>query len=192
MNGPRLLGAIALAVAAMCAGLVATADPAAPAVVRWTARTSLVLFGLVYVARPATQLWPRPLTRGLLARRKWLGLGFATSHAFHLAGIIALAWPDPRGFLEERPPNPVGVLSFALLAAMSVTSIDRVRRAMPRRAWRALHLAGLHVAWLIFAVTYARRVTTQPGYGVLLALVLGLAAVRLAAWLRRRGRDAAA
>lgn len=191
MNGPRLLGAIALAVGVMCAALVATADPAAPAVVRWTARTSLALFALVYLARPATQLWPRPLTRGLLARRKWLGLGFATSHAFHLAGIIALAWPDPHGFLDRRPPNPVGVLSFALLAAMSVTSIDRVRRAMSRRAWRALHLAGLQVAWLIFTVTYAGRVTTQPVYAAPLALLLGLAAVRAAAWLRQRRRAAA-
>ena len=188
MNGPRLLAAIALAVAVLCAAIVATVEPAAPAVVRWTARTSLALFALVYLARPATQLWPRPLTRGLLARRKWLGLGFATSHAFHLAGIIALAWPDPHGFLDERRPSPVGVLSFALLAAMSVTSIERVRRAMSLRAWRALHLAGLHVAWLVFAVTYARRVTTQPAYAAPLALLLGLAAVRTAAWLRRRDR----
>lgn len=189
MNGPRLLAGIATAIAAMVALIVATVDPAAPAVVRWTARTSLALFALVYVARPATQLWPNPLTRGLLARRKWLGLGFATSHAFHLAGIIALGWPDVAGFFARRPPNPLGVLSFALIAAMSVTSIDRIKAAISRRAWHALHLTGIHVAWIVFAGTYAKRVAAhRTGYALPLALLVALAAIRAAAWVRWRLR----
>jgi DMSO/TMAO reductase YedYZ heme-binding membrane subunit len=191
VSGPRLYVLIAIALALMVGAIVATADPAAPLVVRWTARTSLTLFALVYVARPATQLWPSPFTRGLLARRKWLGLSFATSHAFHLAGIIGLAWPDVDGFFAARPPNPLGVLSFVLLAAMSVTSIERVKQAMSRRAWRALHLAGIHVAWLVFAGTYARRVAAdRTAYALPLAFLLGLAAIRAAAWVRARLRHA--
>lgn len=190
MTGPRAYAVLSLAVAAMCAAIVATVEPAAPAVVRWTARTSLALFALVYVARPATQLWPTPFTRGLLARRKWLGLAFATSHGFHLAGIIALGWPDLAGFFERRPPNPVGVASFLLLAAMSVTSIDRVKAAMSRRAWKALHTTGIHVAWIVFAGTYARNLEARPGYAAPLALLVALAAVRAAAWVRHLRRPA--
>src|SRR6476659_4668780 len=92
MTGRRLLVAISLALAAMCTALVATAgsaDLAAHLVIRWTARTSFVLFALAYAARPAVQLWPGAATKRLLAERRWLGLGFAVSHAFHLAGIIA-------------------------------------------------------------------------------------------------------
>ncbi len=188
MKGPRLYAVITLAIAAMCALIVALADPAAPPVVRWTARTSLALFALVYVARPATQLWPHPLTRGLLARRTWLGLAFATSHAFHLAGIIGLGWPDVGAFFAARPPNPLGVASFVLLAAMSITSNDRVKRAMSRRTWKALHLTGIHVAWIVFAGTYARNLRATPGYAAPLALLLALAALRAAAWLRHRRR----
>jgi DMSO/TMAO reductase YedYZ heme-binding membrane subunit len=190
VTGPRLYAVCSLAVAAMCAAIVALAEAPAPLVVRWTARTSLALFALVYVARPATQLWPAPLTRGLLARRKWLGLAFATSHAFHLAGIIGLGWPEVAGFFARRPPNPLGVASFVLLAAMSVTSIDRVKAAMSRRVWRALHLAGVHVAWLVFAGTYARHLEARPGYAAPLALLVALALVRAAAFVRHLRRPA--
>ena len=158
MNGPRLYLTVAAALAAMVAALAALADEPARAVVNGTARTSLALFALVYAARPATQLWPSPLTRGLLARRKWLGLGFATSHAFHFAAILALASPDLRGFFSARPPSPFGVASFVALAAMTVTSFDAIKRRTGRRAWKALHLFGMHVAWLVFTVTYARLI----------------------------------
>jgi len=141
---------IAVGLAAMVAGITAFVPTPARDVVNWTARTSFVLFSLVYLARPATQLWPAPFTRGLLARRKWLGLSFATSHAFHFAAILALASPDLRGFFSERPPNPVGIASFVALAAMAVTSIDSIKRAMSRRAWKTLHLFGIHVAWLLY------------------------------------------
>src|SRR5689334_16347631 len=93
MTGPRLLFVIAMAIATMCAGLaLATHD--AHYIIRWTARTSLVLFALAYVARPATQLWPSAVTKRLLRERKWIGDGFAVSHLAHLAGIVALAVQD--------------------------------------------------------------------------------------------------
>jgi len=48
--------------------LAASSDVAAAhLVIRWTARTSLVLFVLAYVARPACQLLPSPTTKTLLA-----------------------------------------------------------------------------------------------------------------------------
>lgn len=191
MNGPRLLAAISVALAIMCAAIALTVEPPAAAVVRWTARTSLTLFALTYVARPATQLWPAPWSRGLLARRKWLGLGFAVSHAFHLAAILALGWPDLGAFFSHRPPNPLGVASFAALAAMTITSFDRVRKAMSRRWWRGLHLTGLHLAWIVFVGTYARRVSGgEPIWVIPIVPLVALAAGRAAAWWRQRQRRA--
>jgi hypothetical protein len=46
------------------------------------------------------QLWPGPLTKRLLAERKWIGLGFATSHTAHLAGIMLIAPPDFGAFVR--------------------------------------------------------------------------------------------
>ena len=60
-RGPRLLAMIALAIAALVTTIVLTSDDGlvatAARVVRWTARSSILLFALAYVARPAYQLW---------------------------------------------------------------------------------------------------------------------------------------
>jgi len=186
--GPRLLAAIAVVIAAMTIGILAFVSPfpvAAHALVRWTARTSLVMFSLAYVARPAVQLWPGPVTKWLLAERKWIGLGFATSHAAHLAGIIMIASPDFGAFIRAQPPtNAVAALTFLALFAMAVTSIERVKRAMPARAWKMLHRTGIHLAWISFAATYVTAIGASPLYAIPSAVVLAVAAVRLSAFVR--------
>lgn len=190
MTGPRLLFVIAMAIATMCAAIMfATHEPAL--VVRWTARTSLVLFGLAYVARPATALWPSPTTKRLLRERKWIGDGFAVSHLAHLAGIVALAAPDFGGFVAKQDPSIIVALAmFIVLFAMAITSIDRVRASMSKRTWNGLHRTGMHMAWFIFTTTYAGRAAASPVWGVPLALLLAIAAVRFAAWRRTARRRA--
>ncbi len=193
--GPRLLALIAIAIGAMCAAIANTVTPAedaAGAMIRWTARTSLVLFALAYVARPLVQLRPGPATKALLARRKWIGLGFATSHGFHLVGILWLASPDLGAFARSQEPTIlVALATFVALAAMTVTSVDSVRRAMPARAWRGLHWTGLQLAWLSFTATYAGAIAVHPLYVLPAAILAGVAAIRIAAWARKRRRVAA-
>jgi DMSO/TMAO reductase YedYZ heme-binding membrane subunit len=191
----RLLLAISLAIAAMCAAIVAATGggaEAAHAVVRWTARTSLILFALAYVARPAVQLVPSPTTKWLLANRKWLGLGFASSHAAHLAGIVAIAWPDPGRFVRAQDPTiVVAVIAYVVLFAMAFTSIERVKRAMSKRAWTALHRTGMHLFWIVFAFSYVGRVAVAPIYAIPVVGLVAIAALRFAALLRARRRTAA-
>ncbi len=191
----RLLAAISLAIAVLCAVLVAIApsgELAAHLVIRWTARTSFALFALAYAARPAVQLWPCRATKRLLAERKWLGLGFAVSHAFHLAGIIALAAPDPAGFLASQGPAIViALVMYVVLFAMALTSIERIKRAMPHRWWKRLHATGMHLAWLIFVATYAGAVGRSLVFAVPVAIALAIAAMRLVACLRAPDRTPA-
>jgi DMSO/TMAO reductase YedYZ heme-binding membrane subunit len=192
MSGPRLLGVISIAITAMCAAIVAALGPgqeAAHAVVRWTARTSFVLFSLAYVARPLVQLWPSPLGKAILARRKWVGLGFAASHLAHLLGIIAIAWPDPAAFVRSQEPTTlVAVATFLALFAMAITSIETVKRRMSRRAWNGLHKTGMHLAWLSFATTYIGRAIASLAFIVPAVVAIAIAAVRAAAFFRARGR----
>jgi sulfoxide reductase heme-binding subunit YedZ len=193
MSGPRLVALIALAIAAMCSAIIAVtpgALDAAHAVVRWTARTSALLFAIAYVARPAVQLWPTSTTKAVLARRKYIGLGFATSHAFHLAGIVAIAALDPPGFVAGlNLASYLGAAGFVLIAAMAITSNEAVKRRMSKRAWTVLHRTGMHVFWIVFAGTYAGRVGVEPVFAVPLAIFVGIAAVRCAAFLRIRRRS---
>ncbi len=187
----RLLAVISLAIALMCAALLATGDPA-HLVVRWTARTSFTLFALAYAARPAVQLWPCRATKRLLAERKWLGLGFAVSHTFHLAGIVALAAPDPAAFLRAQGPSvAIALVMYVLLVAMAITSIDRVKRAMSRRAWKRLHATGMHLAWLIFVATYAGAIGRSPLFALPVVVAVAIAAMRCVAWLRAPDRTPA-
>jgi DMSO/TMAO reductase YedYZ heme-binding membrane subunit len=187
-----LVGLIALAIAAMCGAILATAPDLATGAlitVRWTARTSALLFALAYVARPAVQLWPSARSKALLARRKWIGLGFATSHGFHFAGLATLFALEPAAFVAGLDvASYVGMVGFALIAAMAITSNERIKRRMSKRAWTALHRTGMHAFWAIFAVTYAGRVASAPVYAAPLAVYVGIAAVRCAAFVRTRRR----
>jgi DMSO/TMAO reductase YedYZ heme-binding membrane subunit len=159
-------------------------------VVRWTARTSLFAFALAYAARPAHQLWRSSVTKQLLAERKWIGLSFAVSHLFHLGGIVALASPDFGAFLRNQPPtNLIAALTFLLIFAMAITSIEAIKARMSATAWKRLHRTGMHFAWISFAGTYTTAIGVQPLYAIPAALVLGLGAIRLAAWLRLRARS---
>jgi DMSO/TMAO reductase YedYZ heme-binding membrane subunit len=190
VRGPRLLLLATLAVSAMCIGIILSlpAGPiAAGALIRWTARTSLVFFTLAYVARPLVQLRPSPASKWLLAERKWLGLSFAVSHAWHFAGIAWLASPDVGAFIRaQSPTTAVAALVFVLLAAMAITSIEAVKRRMSKTAWRGLHWTGMQLAWVAFATTYAGAIGTSPIYALPAAIVLAVAGVRIAAWARAR------
>ena len=181
-----------MAIATMCATLLFLVDPFEEAVlevIRWTARTSLVLFALAYVARPAAALWPGLATKRLLRERKWVGDGFAASHLAHLAGIIALAAQDWGTFLAGRDAATiVASLMFLILFAMAITSIDSVRRAISKRAWNALHRTGVHLAWIIFTVSYVGRLGSSPVWALPVAVLAGIAGIRLAAWQRARGK----
>lgn len=181
-----------MAVATLCAAILFAVDPASEAVlevIRWTARTSLVLFAFAYVARPAAVLWPSAATKRLLRERTWIGNGFAVSHLFHLGGIIAFAVTDWATFRAGRGPETLlAGAAYVLIVAMSITSIDRVRAALTRRAWDVLHRTGIHVVWVVFVGSYAKRLANGPFYPAALGVLVTIAAIRAAAWLRARRR----
>ena len=195
-KGIRLWAAITVAIGVMCVALFFVfgggAD-AAHAIVRWTARTSLVLFSLAYVSRPLVQLRPTRTNRDVLAYRKWIGLGFATSHGYHLAGIIAIAWPAPIAFIRSQQPTTlVAVVTFLLLGAMAVTSNERIKKSMPPKTWKRLHRTGMHFAWVSFFATYTAAVAYSPIYAVPALVLLAIAGVRAAAWFRGKRHQKAA
>src|ERR1700693_1579899 len=60
-------------------------------VIRFTARTSLLLFCLAFGAAALARLWPGPWTRWQRRNRRYLGVSFAASHAIHAMDIICFA-----------------------------------------------------------------------------------------------------
>jgi DMSO/TMAO reductase YedYZ heme-binding membrane subunit len=195
-SGWRLTALLAVALLAMTAGVLlalGTGEQGVRALIRATARSSALLFVLVYLARPLQALRPGPLSRFALRERRYLGVAVAISHAIHLAAIVALArgWPEAFAGGVDASTIGVGGLGFVLLFAMAATSSDAAVRRLGRARWRVLHRSGLHLLWAIFLITFAGNLAISRAYAVPVAILLLAAVVRAAAFLRRR-RPAAA
>ncbi|WFL76944.1 hypothetical protein P7228_13235 [Altererythrobacter arenosus] len=162
------------------------------AATRYTARVGFPLFMLAYVARPLVDLTRADWARALLAKRKWIGLGFAMSHTVHLVAIVMLFRT-----LGEAPTAAqliFGGFAYVMLCAMALTSNRSAMKALGAK-WKTLHRFGIHYLWLIYAQSYFKRIpeggTMEEGLAGSL-VVLAAAAIRFAAWRKKRQRQAAA
>lgn len=182
VTGWRLVGLLGLMLTAMVTVLAIAASTdveAARLVIRWTARTSLVLFLLAFVASALARLAPGAGSQALIGRRRALGLGFAISHGLHLAGILALAYLDPVLFSQLTNPVTIGsgVIAYLFIAAMAATSSDRAVRWLGAANWRRLHMTGSWYLFLSFVVAFGKRAVVNTDYVpamILLALALAL------------------
>ena len=100
---------VSLAVVGASLALDGTAELGWRAATRHTAQVSFPLFLIAFLASSIARLWPGPLTRALLARRRALGLAFATAHLVHGASILMLARLDDLVFAPRFAPLCRGV-----------------------------------------------------------------------------------
>lgn len=189
MSGPRLAFALCAAQAALFAAafwLFGDEEAGLAALVRFSARTAFALFLLVYAAAPLRRLWAGPVSRWLLRNRRYLGLSFAWALALHGIAIAMLALVQGDAFVTDPLVMAVGGGAYALTAAMALTSSDRaVRRLGPRR-WSRLHRTGLHWLWVVFTFDWTVLALEDPVFSLVAGLAWGAAALRFAAWRKRR------
>ena len=187
--GKAVVGLATAALVAMCAVILLTSGTGEEgwrAVVRATARTSLVLFTAAYVASSLRAFHRGAATKWLLAHRRYVGLSYAVSHTLHLAAIGALSRVAVE-FETSAVALVFGGLAYVFLYAMALTSSDRAVAAIGIANWRRLHRAGMHYNWFIFAQSYLPRALAEPAhYGPAAVLVIGSAALRAAAYARAR------
>jgi DMSO/TMAO reductase YedYZ heme-binding membrane subunit len=152
-------------------------------VIRFTARSSLLLFCLAFSAASAARLLPNAWTRWQRRNRSYLGLGFAASHAIHAVAIVIFANIDPAGFAAATSAASYifGGIGYAIIIAMTATSFDRTAALIGPRAWRILHLAGGYYLWLQFMVSFGMRVPAMPLYATFLIPLLAVMALRMIA-----------
>ncbi|MBW7970475.1 hypothetical protein [Bradyrhizobium sp. BR 10289] len=194
----RLLAALTLSLAALCLWIAAMRQfevEGVRMVIRFTARSSLVLFCLAFSAAALARLRPNAWTRWQRRNRRYLGLSFAVSHAIHAAAIVAFARMDPAAFAEATSAASYifGGIGYAFIIALSATSFDRAAALLGPRAWRALHLTGGYYLWFQFMVSFGKRVPAMPLYAAFLVPLLAVMAVRLIAMAAHpRGRTVVA
>jgi len=176
-RGWPIVGWSALAVGAMCAALFATAgtgEEGLRVVIRATARTSVTLFTLAFVASALSRAWPTAASRWLVANRRYLGVSFAVSHLAHLLAILTLVGWSVRTF-ENTAGVVTGVaggIGYLFVAAMAATSFDRTAAWLGPRRWRRLHTTGVYYLWGVFLATFAPRVLTAPAVYAAITFVL--------------------
>jgi methionine sulfoxide reductase heme-binding subunit len=193
MNGPRVtvvLGALVVAMSIAILAAYGTDEAGKSALIRATARTSLVLFLAAFAASSVRVFVKNAATAWLLKNRRYLGLSFVVSHAIHLAAIadVAVRWPHP--FMEQsaQPLTLIGGgAGYVGLVLMALTSWDGAVRRLGAKRWRVLHLVGSWLLWIIFAQSYAGRAVAAPWpYALVMVAVVGVAVLRFAAWRRKR------
>src|SRR3954447_23189028 len=97
-EGWRLFAVLALTLLALSvwiAGMRQFEVEGVRMVIRFTARSSLLLFCIAFGAAALARLWPNAWTRWQRRNRRYLGLSFAASHAIHAAAIVVFANIDP-------------------------------------------------------------------------------------------------
>jgi DMSO/TMAO reductase YedYZ heme-binding membrane subunit len=190
-EGWRLFAALTLTLIALCiwiAGMRQFEVDGVRMVIRFTARTSLMLFCLAFSAGALARLWPNAWTKWQRRNRRYLGVGFAASHGLHAVAIAVFARMDPAGFADATnlASYVFGGIGYAFIVAMTATSFDRTAAAIGPRAWRILHLSGGYYLWFQFMVSFGKRIPGMPLYGLFLLPLLVLMALRLIAMASAR------
>ncbi|WP_035663051.1 hypothetical protein [Bradyrhizobium sp. Ec3.3] len=185
-EGWRLLALLSLNLIVLCIWIAAMRQfevEGVRMVIRFTARSSLLLFCLAFSAAALARLWPNAWTRWQRRNRRYLGLGFALSHGLHAVAIFAFARMDPAGFAAATSAASYlfGGIGYAAIIAMAATSFDRTAELLGPRAWRALHLTGGYYLWFQFMVSFGKRVPAMPLYAAFLVPLLAVMALRLIA-----------
>jgi DMSO/TMAO reductase YedYZ heme-binding membrane subunit len=161
---------------------------------RMTARVSFVWFMLAFIAAPLQQLRPSRVSAWLLSRRRALGVIFGLSMAIHVGFILRLY--DLHA--PARPPMVtdadffIGIPGLVLVALLTITSLEALKRRLGPTAWQRLHTTGIWVVWAIFFLclvdSVGRKETAHPvlAYHMFIAVLLLGLAMRVVAARRRR------
>ena len=190
-EGWRLFAALTLTLIALCiwiAGMRQFEVDGVRMVIRFTARTSLLLFGLAFSAAALARLRPNAWTKWQRRNRRYLGVSFAASHGLHAIAIAVFARMDPAGFADATnlASYVFGGIGYAFIVAMTATSFDRSADAIGPRAWRILHLSGGYYLLLQFMVSFGKRIPGMPLYSLFLLPLLVVMALRLIAMASAR------
>jgi DMSO/TMAO reductase YedYZ heme-binding membrane subunit len=192
-EGWRLFTLLALTLTGLCVWIASMRGfevEGVRMVIRFTARSSLLLFCLAFSAAALVRLWPSASTRWLRRNRRQLGVSFAASHTLHAGAIIAFAMMDPAGFasVTNLASYLFGGIGYAVIIAMTATSFDRTAAAIGPRAWRALHLWGGYYLWVQFMISFGKRIPAMPLYSLFLIPLLCVLALRLIAMAATRAQ----
>lgn len=148
---------------------------------------------LAFAASALQILRPGGFSLWLLRNRKFFGLAFAAAMAWQAFFILWLVTVHRDYYVAEvyvLRDVIEGVIGYAFLLAMTVTSFMPVRKRMRPKHWKWLHKIGIYALWVYaFAVYWwAHAYYPQPTLLDHLYYWAGFLAwgLRVAAWRKKR------
>lgn len=191
IKGWQITGWIAAVLALLIASsvlLMGFSEEATRTVVRGTAKLSVALFLLAFVASSLRALWPTSFTTYLLQNRRYFGVSFALSHFTHLLALVVLGVAFPHPFVDDLKAITLigGGLAYAFIAAMTLTSFQAPRKAIGSKAWTVLHTVGGYYIWLIFLNSYLSRAMLDLAYAPFAIALLAVLTLRIVHAFKRR------
>lgn len=151
--------------------------------IRFTARSSCVLFLLAFCASSLRQLSSTPLTNWILRNRRYLGLSMAISHGFHALAIAGVAILTSENMVRD---NHGANLGYMFIILMTITSFKRPAAILGRRNWQTLHTVGIYYLWLSFMVAFSEKlVESWPFYTPWVLILISALILRLTALVKR-------
>ena len=124
--------------------------------IRFTARSSCVLFLLAFCASSLHGIKKTPFSHWLLNNRRYLGLSMAISHGFHAIAIAGVAILTSENMVPDSLDASLG---YVFIILMTITSFKRPAAVLGRRNWRILHTIGMYYLWLSFTVAFGMRLS---------------------------------
>lgn len=182
----RLIGLISLALIALASFVFFQNQneiDGIRAIIRLTARTSLTLFLIAFIASSLFKLLPNDLTKWILKHRRAFGLSFVVSHLIHAIAIYQLAKLDFALFkqLTNIVSYVAGGSCYLVILLLGITSFNPVRRLMKPQTWAKLHIFGIWYIWAFFLVNFGKRAPHNPMYLIAIVPILIALAIRIVA-----------
>ena len=175
-----------------------SSGPGVSAMIQLSVRCAVPWLYIAFAASSLQVLFPGHFSRWLLRNRKYIGLCFAAAMAWQ--GLFILWMVTVHTDYYDNEVNVLrdaieGVVGYAFLLAMTLTSFPKGRRLLKPKQWRILHLSGIYFLWAYAFSVYwwALFYYTNPVPLDYIYYVAGLAAwvLRAAAWNRKRAKAAA-
>lgn len=129
------------------------------AAIAWSTKISFALFCMAFSATAAHKLLKNSFSFWWLMNRRYFGISFAINHLIHLGFLLLLQQVfHPVFTLAASTSLMAGGLAYFFVVAMLLTSFEQFSKYLNRKNWKLLHSVGGYWIWLIFLITYFKKV----------------------------------
>jgi methionine sulfoxide reductase heme-binding subunit len=147
---------------------------------RYSARLSFLLFAVAFSTSGLHFILRKNWTRTLASYRREFGVAFALIHISHLALLVIKNHFFEPAFSESSFPSLIGgIIAYAFIAVMLLTSYTTFSSRISIDTWRRLHTAGGYVILITFTAAYARYTFETITFLPLLIIAISVWTIRI-------------